>query len=259
MTLRVERIRPGPAAEAWLDGVLAEFKAGDPLAPVTVIVPSNYAGLALRRRLAVRGFANVRHTVLARLAESLGAPALAARGKVPLMAVTEEAAIRAALKEAGGLGDQSDHRAVVVTLRNLFRDLAEGEVDSARRASLAQGGELTRIAIRSYEAYRELLQRERLYDATDLLAAATEAVSGGEAQRVLADWGRLLLHLPDRLSSADLGLLRALAETAGLAERFTAPEVLRRIQRLEELRDNLARNIQEALAFEVAFLEVFGS
>src|SRR5689334_231681 len=48
-------------------------------------------------------------------------------------------------------------------------------------------------------------------------------------------------------------------ETAMLAERFTTPEVLRRIQRLEELRDNLGRNIQEALAFEVAFLEVFGA
>ena len=48
-------------------------------------------------------------------------------------------------------------------------------------------------------------------------------------------------------------------ETAALAERFTAPDVLRRIQRLEELRDNLGRNIQEVLAFEVAFLEVFGS
>src|SRR6266404_5735123 len=47
-------------------------------------------------------------------------------------------------------------------------------------------------------------------------------------------------------------------ETAALAERFTAPDVLRRIQRLEELRDNLGRNIQEALAFEVSFLEVFG-
>jgi DNA polymerase III subunit delta' len=47
-------------------------------------------------------------------------------------------------------------------------------------------------------------------------------------------------------------------ETAALAERFSASEVLRRIQRLEELRDNLGRNIQEALAFEVAFLEVFG-
>jgi DNA polymerase-3 subunit delta' len=48
-------------------------------------------------------------------------------------------------------------------------------------------------------------------------------------------------------------------ETAALAERFTAQEMLRRIQRLEELRDQLGRNIQEALAFEVAFLEVFGA
>jgi DNA polymerase III subunit delta' len=54
-------------------------------------------------------------------------------------------------------------------------------------------------------------------------------------------------------------LLAAKKETAALAERFSASEVLRRIQRLEELRDNLGRNIQEALAFEVAFLEVFGS
>ena len=48
-------------------------------------------------------------------------------------------------------------------------------------------------------------------------------------------------------------------ETAALAERFNAQEMLRRIQRLEELRDQLGRNIQEALAFEVAFLEVFGA
>ena len=47
-------------------------------------------------------------------------------------------------------------------------------------------------------------------------------------------------------------------ETAALAGRFSAADVLRRIQRLEELRDQLGRNIQETLAFEVAFLEVFG-
>ena len=31
------------------------------------------------------------------------------------------------------------------------------------------------------------------------------------------------------------------------------------VRRLEELRDHLGRNIQETLAIEVAFLEVFGS
>jgi DNA polymerase-3 subunit delta' len=54
-------------------------------------------------------------------------------------------------------------------------------------------------------------------------------------------------------------LSNAKKETAALAERFSVAEVLRRIHRLEQLRDNLGRNIQEALAFEVAFLEVFGS
>jgi DNA polymerase-3 subunit delta' len=54
-------------------------------------------------------------------------------------------------------------------------------------------------------------------------------------------------------------LFAAKKDTAALAERFSASEVLRKMERLEELRDNLGRNIQEALAFEVAFLEVFGS
>jgi DNA polymerase-3 subunit delta' len=46
-------------------------------------------------------------------------------------------------------------------------------------------------------------------------------------------------------------------ETGELASRFTTAEILRRIQRLEELRDHLSRNIQEALAIEVAFLTIF--
>jgi hypothetical protein len=44
-----------------------------------------------------------------------------------------------------------------------------------------------------------------------------------------------------------------------MAKRFKPTEVLRRIRRLEQLRDHLGRNIQEPLAIEVAFLEIFGS
>ena len=46
-------------------------------------------------------------------------------------------------------------------------------------------------------------------------------------------------------------------QTEGLAARLTTSEILRRIRRLEEMRDHLGRNIQEALAVEVAFLSVF--
>jgi DNA polymerase-3 subunit delta' len=50
---------------------------------------------------------------------------------------------------------------------------------------------------------------------------------------------------------------QAKRETQSLAERFTSVEILRRIRHLEDLRDYLGRNIQEALAVEVAFLNVF--
>ncbi|PZR75061.1 MAG: hypothetical protein DLM73_06225 [Chthoniobacterales bacterium] len=46
-------------------------------------------------------------------------------------------------------------------------------------------------------------------------------------------------------------------QTKSLAEKLSTSEILRRIRRLEEMRDHLGRNIQEALAIEVAFLSVF--
>jgi DNA polymerase III gamma/tau subunit len=47
--------------------------------------------------------------------------------------------------------------------------------------------------------------------------------------------------------------------TAALATRFSTTEVLRRIRCVEELRNQLGRNIQEALAIEVAFLTIFAN
>ena len=58
-------------------------------------------------------------------------------------------------------------------------------------------------------------------------------------------------HVPQR------DIPTAKQETAALARRFSTAEILRRIRSLEELRDHLARNIQEGLAIEVAFLTIF--
>jgi DNA polymerase-3 subunit delta' len=72
---------------------------------------------------------------------------------------------------------------------------------------------------------------------------------------VLFEWWSDILRTKSHVKRRDLPGVKK--ETAAVAERFTAPEILRRIRRLEELRDHLGRNIQEALAIEAAFLEVF--
>ena len=64
---------------------LAAERRLDPLAPVTVIVPSHTAGLQLRRRLAALApFAGVRFETLPRIAELLAAGHLAEAGRAPL-------------------------------------------------------------------------------------------------------------------------------------------------------------------------------
>ncbi|MDZ4278350.1 MAG: hypothetical protein U1B78_04345, partial [Dehalococcoidia bacterium] len=98
----------GRQAALTLRDAIAGAKGGDPLGAVTVAVPSNHAGLSLRRRLGSgelslrpvsgrEGLVNVRFQVLARIAELLGAPSLAAQGKRPLTSPVRAEAVRAAL------------------------------------------------------------------------------------------------------------------------------------------------------------------
>ncbi len=49
----------------------------------------------------------------------------------------------------------------------------------------------------------------------------------------------------------------AAAATGAVAAKLSTPQVLKKIRRVEELRDQLGRNIQEALALEVACLSIF--
>src|SRR3954471_12171349 len=100
----VLRCPPGPPAVDTLARAIAQAKAGDPLAPVTVAVPSTYAGLSLRRTLGGRpgGLVNVGFSSPARIAELLGAPALAASGRRPLPPAAVTEAVRAALADDPG-------------------------------------------------------------------------------------------------------------------------------------------------------------
>ncbi|MFZ0504555.1 MAG: hypothetical protein WAM44_12635, partial [Chthoniobacterales bacterium] len=75
-------------------------------------------------------------------------------------------------------------------------------------------------------------------------------------------------RLVDRLMEwfADAVRLRNGAESAvsvteelqQFAKHYSIPELLRRYRALVDLQENFSRNIQEALAIEVAFIEAFG-
>jgi DNA polymerase-3 subunit delta' len=97
-----------------------------------------------------------------------------------------------------------------------------------------------------------LEEREEYYKAlTESLYLQRRA----ELIEVLFAWWTDVLRAGSDVDRRDLPNARK--ETAALAKRFTTPEVLRKIRRLEELRDQLGRNIQEALAIEVTFLGIF--
>jgi DNA polymerase-3 subunit delta' len=115
-------------------------------------------------------------------------------------------------------------------------------------------------ALKSEEArYRNSTDGAWLEDREDYYKALTESLyiqRRAVLIEVLFEWWSDVLRACTDAGRRDLP--EAKTETAAVAKRFNTAETLRRIKRLEELRDNLGRNIQEALAIEVAFLEVFG-
>ncbi|MEZ4552634.1 MAG: PD-(D/E)XK nuclease family protein [Dehalococcoidia bacterium] len=209
----------GAASRSALREFLAAAKAEDPLAPVTVAVPSNYAGLALRRALAAEGLQegapgllNVRFMVLARVAELLGAPPLAARGLRPLTPGYRIEAVRAAMEGTPGpLAGVSLTASTLARIHGLF-----GELDRAgeeERATLAaEGGELQRALIALHRDYRARVAG--FYSEDDLARAASDAVERPEAAAAI---GALAVYLPAEVTPAQRGLIDALADATEVA------------------------------------------
>ncbi len=234
-----------PAFDA-LEAVIQEAKKADPLAPVTVIVPSNYTGLSLRRRLGNAGtVVNIRFLVLARVAELLGSPRLA-KDKHPLTPWHRAEAVRAVLiGHRGVLESVSDHPATERALNSTFRDLR-----LASKATLNQmsgGSDKNAQLIALYRRFRELT--ENAYDLEDLADSATKAVQDGSP--ALGDLGRLLLYLPRSLSPA---------ETA-LVEQFRKRDAIDIIlgQTFDPGADRAAAELAERLEISVPAVAVTGS
>jgi len=116
----------------------------------------------------------------------------------------------------------------------------------------------SRSEARAFEALQGAMAAAWLDERDEYYKALTESLyiqrRAGLIETLFKWWSDVLRASSD-LTLRDLPAAKK--ETAAVAKRFTTTEVLRRIRRLEELRENLGRNIQEALAVEVAFLKIF--
>jgi len=201
------RLIPLSEARHSLRELVAGLKGGNPLAPVTVVGPSNYANLSLRHALGLSGSANVRTIVLPRLAEILGAPALAASGRVPLTPLIEGAIVRAVAEGASGpLGALGHNPALHRSLRHTFRRLRHATPEAV--SALEAAGPVRREVVRLLHRYRELTTR--YYDREDLAASAAAAVANGKAP-ALKDLGAIVFYLPRRLTTGETALIAAFA------------------------------------------------
>jgi DNA polymerase-3 subunit delta' len=111
---------------------------------------------------------------------------------------------------------------------------------------------------RDEQRYRNTTDGAWLDDREDYYKALTES----QYVRQRAGLIEILFLWWSDVLRANTGVARrevpqAKRQTEEVGARLKTPEILRRIRRLEELRDHLGRNIQEALAVELAFLSVF--
>src|SRR5215218_7957719 len=210
--VRVQFVEHGPPAREVLREAVREAKGPDPLAPVTVVVPSTYAGLALRRGLAgPDGLVNVRFLALARLAELLGAPALAQQRRRPLARALRAEAVRAVLADAGPpLAAVAGHPATERALDASFLELRRAGDDAVEQ--LTRAGDPATSVARLYPAFRS--RTTGFYDDEDLAFAAAAALASEPP--ALREIGHVVLYLPTRLSPAEGELVRALGATGRL-------------------------------------------
>jgi ATP-dependent helicase/nuclease subunit B len=206
-----------PALDALRD-VVRTAKASDSMAPVTVLLPNNIAGIVARRHLATHGvtddgpnaIAGLYLATLPRLAEQIAAASLAPAR--PATGPIVAAAWRAALdSDAGVFEPVKDHPATIralVAAHHELRDLSDQALDAVAEASP--------LATAMVQLHRTVTERLRhtWYDTTDLLHRAAELVDADAT--TTDDAGYLVLYLPQELTQAEARLTEALASQGDL-------------------------------------------
>jgi len=210
----------GPPAARALAEVVAAAKADEPLAPVTVVVPSNHVGVTVRRLLASgrygrvtdrgEGLAGATFLTTYRLAELLGAATLAGDGRRPVSTPVLAAAVRGVLAANPGLfAAVAEHPATEGALVDSYRELRD--LPPADLDAIAATGPRAADVVRIHRAARAALEG-RWSDEEDLLAAAVERLASDE--RAGRDLGAVVVYLPQAVSLHAATLLRAVADVA---------------------------------------------
>ncbi|HEX5368678.1 MAG TPA: hypothetical protein VFY10_04610, partial [Dehalococcoidia bacterium] len=212
-----------PALSSFLEDI-AKARRRDPLAPVTVIVPSHVAGIQLRRRLAEIGsFAGVRFETLPRLAELLGAASLAQAGRAPLARpIGDYLAAQIAREARADLADVRDLPGFARVLRQTFQRLRRGGFHRAEEVPIALGSGLLGEVVRLYGLFRAA--SSDFYDDEDLLDAATDAVNERRSA-LLDELGDVYVLPPGALSAGAERLLTALRRAVGAAHYRTIEDM----------------------------------
>jgi len=187
---QVRDVEYGRAATIALGEAVAAAKAAGALSPVTVLVSSNFAGLAARRLLGSgittsAGLANVGFLTPFRLAELLASDRLLDRR--PLTNPVLGAAVRRALRDAPGrFRAVADHEATELALASVYSELS----NVSPQGLLA----LSESAAESVDFFRRI--RSRLggfHDEADLMR---EAAAHPDLAAALAPFGHVIWYLP---------------------------------------------------------------
>lgn len=199
----------GRPATLQLRDEIRRVQAQDPLAPVTVVVPSNLAGLAARRVLgADGGLANVSFLTPYALAERLGRPGAAATDVGQLTEPILVAAIRMELRsDPGTFAAVAGHTATERALAVRYSELSRARPETLARIRRA-GSARARGLIGLFERVRARIAGYADEDALALHARAAVA-EGSTAFRAL---GTVVVHLPQPLPPALVDLVRAVIE-----------------------------------------------
>jgi DNA polymerase III subunit delta' len=148
-----------------------------------------------------------------------------------------------------------DHEPGLGPVFMLVRDL----VELLQKAKTAIQDELEAALKRERAAYQQTTDAEDWLEAREVRYKALGESRYVQERFLLIDtllqwWADVMRH---QHGGAGLDLPELAADTAKLAVELPPNDVLRRVAALEALRENLNRNVHEALAIEVAFLNVF--